>query len=57
MISGRSGVIQIQTNVLRGKARAVLHHGFEERSGFPVARSTGTETCSRTISQSPPILR
>ena len=44
-------------NALRGKARAVPHHRFEDRSGFRVARSMGTETCSRTISQSPPILR
>jgi hypothetical protein len=33
------------------KTLAKAYHGFEGRSGFPVARSTGTETCSWMISQ------
>jgi hypothetical protein len=33
------------------------HYGFDARSGLPVFRSTGTETCSCTISHLPLIFR
>jgi hypothetical protein len=33
------------------------NHGVEARSGLPVARLTGTEMCSRTMSHSPATLR
>jgi hypothetical protein len=35
----------------------VFSYGFDDRSGLSVSRSTGTETCSCAISQSPLIFR
>src|ERR1700674_3822033 len=37
--------------------KAVFAYGLDDRSGLPVPRSTGTETCSWTINQLPLILR
>jgi hypothetical protein len=38
-------------------ARGRRSYGFDLRSGSPVARSTGTETCSMVTSQWPSIFR
>jgi hypothetical protein len=37
--------------------QSVFAYGLDDRSGLPVSRSTGTETCSWTINQLPLILR
>jgi hypothetical protein len=42
---------------LAGVRQRVLVYGLDDRSGLPVLRSTGTETCSWMINQLPSILR
>ena len=43
--------------VVNARWAVLLSYGVDIRSGLPVAKSTGTEKCSWTMSHRPPILR
>jgi len=55
----RSGLIERMEQGKRRDTPATVFrlHGLDDKSGFPVLRSMGTETCSWTINQVPLILR